>query len=673
MLEKIPKYFTDSKFLVIGGDPRSSTKTVEFFDLIKPYQGCTKISDFPKSLDAPSSAFVPNVGPVVCAGWDPDYEEYLEHCYHLNQEGKFQEILDKSLKIGRRRAVSVVTPSGDLWILGGAVGPKALTPTNSTELIPFGQHTQVHDRFEELQPKLPLSLSLACITKIDDKRALLTGGLTGAGLGPFRAINATYVLDLVNFTMSPGPIMNHARFHHGCSSFEHSNGKTVTVVVGGTENILSPNSMEILYDTETSEWLEGNSAPQFTRCSSEAISFVPGQSLPICLPQPQMINTDIGPMVIGRLGYSQNEIGNPQLSTIYYLSIIYYLSCENGDDDIKSSCNWTLFNQSLIIPRGNLMVIPIDDSYAEKIHKTYLPQYVDISTSPVSKFLVIGGSPKDISKDIEFIDLKRPDVSCDIPDLPSGAGGVRPTGAFTVNRGPVVCTGWDPPSDDFPYGRYPDSCLVLNQKGKFQDLNEELCEPVVTQGKWDAVSVATTYGDLWILGGGVYDGSTGSWNKGLASTQLIQLGNGPKVHTKPEELLKGLMSACLAKINSTTAILIGGTQKRSASPVTEDSTYYLNLVNLTISSGPKMKQSRYDHGCGTFQFRYKTVIIVAGGHIDDCSLLSSTEYLMDNEWHEGEFLGLLMKSHFSHMYLFVIFLRTSTSNGTGSFATYQYC
>ena len=287
------------------------------------------------------------------------------------------------------------------------------------------------------------------------------------------------------------------------------------------------------------------------------------------------------------------------------------------------------------------MVIPIDDSYAEKIHKTYLPQYVDISTSPVSKFLVIGGYPKDISKDIEFIDLKRPDVSCDIPDLPSGAGVVRPTGAFTVNRGPVVCTGWDPPSDDFPYDRYPDSCLVLNQKGKFQDLNEEICEPVVIEGKWDAVSVVTTYGDLWILGGGVYlNDFTDSWNKGLASTQLIQLGNGPKVHTKPEELPKGLLSACLAKINSATAILTGGTQKRSASPVTEDSTYYLNLVNLTISSGPKLKHSRYDHGCGIFKFNDKIVTIVAGGHFDERTLLSSTEYLMDNEWHEGKFLRL---------------------------------
>ena len=348
-----------------------------------------------------------------------------------------------------------------------------------------------------------------------------------------------------------------------------------------------------------------------------------------------MINTDIGPMVIGGQGYSQSETfpGNRQSS-------MYYLASQNGDD------NWTLFNQSLKIPRNRHMVIPIDDSYAEKIHKTYQPQDIDISTSPVSKFLVIGGYPRNMSKNVEFIDLKRPDARCEIPDLPRGL--VRPTGAFAPKYGPVICTGWDPIPN-----AYLNFCYVLSQEGKFEELDEELCESV--NERWDAVSVVTTHGNLWILGGGGYANelfpgnfpvpgtsvqTLNSWNEGLASTQLIQLGGGLGVHTTPERLPKGLLSACLAKINDTTAIFTGGTQKRSASPVTEDSTYYLNLVNLTISSGPKMNQSRYDHGCGTFQSSDKTVTIVAGGHIDERTLLSSTEYLMDNEWHEGEFLRL---------------------------------
>ena len=48
-----------------------------------------------------------------------------------------------------------------------------------------------------------------------------------------------------------------------------------------------------------------------------------------------------------------------------------------------------------------------------------------------------------------------------------------------------------------------------------------------------------------------------------------------------------------------------------------------------------MKHARYDHGCGSLQVNDTIVTIVVGGHVDTCTLLSSTEYLVGNEWHEG--------------------------------------
>ena len=91
---------------------------------------------------------------------------------------------------------------------------------------------------------------------------------------------------------------------------------------------------------------------------------------------------------------------------------------------------------------------------------------------------------------------------------------------------------------------------------------------------------------------------------------------------------------CSFKINSTHAMVTGGTPDGSKSP----STWFVDLTKTTFTPGPTMSSSRGFHGCATFHLGTKSFGIVAGGG-DTYSTQIQTEIIdLDEEsltWTEG--------------------------------------
>jgi hypothetical protein len=91
---------------------------------------------------------------------------------------------------------------------------------------------------------------------------------------------------------------------------------------------------------------------------------------------------------------------------------------------------------------------------------------------------------------------------------------------------------------------------------------------------------------------------------------------------------------CIVTVNSTTVMVIGGSQNGQVS----GKTFYLTFGEESLTEGPELKNKRFYHSCGKIRRNKESQemsIIVAGGY--DVSYLSSVEILDEgsNEWQTG--------------------------------------
>ena len=82
-----------------------------------------------------------------------------------------------------------------------------------------------------------------------------------------------------------------------------------------------------------------------------------GPRLPVTLLAFTMVNTIIGPMVIG----GEKVLGG------FASSQIFNLVCSGSGTDVRSSCYWRKFDQELQVARSVHVVIPLGDSFAHKM------------------------------------------------------------------------------------------------------------------------------------------------------------------------------------------------------------------------------------------------------------------------------------------------------------------
>ena len=244
-------YFTVSKFLVVNGYPREASRKVDFLDMENPHSTC-KFQDFPAGLYHSTAAFT-GTKAVVCGG--AEYVPYESNgrakksCYQLMETETFTELQEYSLKSARYLTASVITPSRDLWVIGGVDDYSGL---NSTELISFSGDSEAKNKFKDLQPTLNFQLSSHCVAQLNATTAILTGGFTAGYY-----VIYTYYLDLVDFKITPGPPMNQGRKSHGCGTFSFS-GKIITVVAGGWDGSSHLDTTEYLDLNEADpKWQKG--------------------------------------------------------------------------------------------------------------------------------------------------------------------------------------------------------------------------------------------------------------------------------------------------------------------------------------------------------------------------------------------------------------------------------
>ena len=100
-----------------------------------------------------------------------------------------------------------------------------------------------------------------CLVKINDKQALLVGGLSPDGPEA-----NTYLFDFNTLTWHAGPELGYPRYGHACSMFKVGDVPHA-IVVGGTNSKLKnvPYSLEMLDLEQGTQWTK--SKLYFTFCN----------------------------------------------------------------------------------------------------------------------------------------------------------------------------------------------------------------------------------------------------------------------------------------------------------------------------------------------------------------------------------------------------------------------
>ena len=137
---------------------------------------------------------------------------------------------------------------------------------------------------------------------------------------------------------------------------------------------------------------------------------------------------------------------------------------------------------------------------------------------------------------------------------------------------------------------------------------------------------------LWVTGG--RSGSQGVFTK---TTEFVKLN---QETTPGPNLTEQYMYHCIAKINETMVVFIGGYY-------TETSTLLVNIEDdFEMDLGPELLNERFNHACGTIQWNDTNLVIAVGGRTEISK--NSTEIWdpkSDDGWVEGIIFTGLSKSN----------------------------
>ena len=217
--------------------------------------------------------------------------------------------------------------------------------------------------------------------------------------------------------------------------------------------------------------------------------------------------------------------------------------------------------------------------------------------------LVVSGEIFTYGQKTELIDLGRPNIVCDLPDLPilvSGAVG------FNNDNGPTICGG-----RTYDTG-VTDDCYNLNSAHQWESWTS------MTTTTRAYASVTQIERDEVLVIGGFDNAATD-----LKSTEIISSSGSEAL----DDLPFTIFAHCTLKINDTTALICGGRQ--NVVQDTSDATWFMDLFTFKISPGPKLQTGREHHGCATLYLGGKNYGIVTGGFqfTPDRKFLDTTEIL----------------------------------------------
>ncbi len=232
----------------------------------------------------------------------------------------------------------------------------------------------------------------------------------------------------------------------------------------------------------------------------------------------------------------------------------------------------------------------------------------------------------EFKKTVEIINLDpaNPDLVCDnLPEYPVGLAAA--TGQLFNKKMPIICGGGKP-------NRWVDSCdcyALQNQSWtKISSLNQCRRYPASA-----LVSLEHEEEVLMITGGEKewatplksvesYDGT--DWEQGQVSV-----------------LPRGVWEHCLVKINSTTLLLIGGSETSGGPSSPVSATHFYDVNENQWIPGPTLNVARAGAGCGLLNWmnpqtnQMEKIVVASGGYESSTTELLYVDRIGDYSWVMG--------------------------------------
>jgi hypothetical protein len=210
----------------------------------------------------------------------------------------------------------------------------------------------------------------------------------------------------------------------------------------------------------------------------------------------------------------------------------------------------------------------------------------------------------------EVINLASSASTCkNPPNFPTSVSGA--IGGLGYKGKPIICGGYQK-------GAYSNKCYSLEN-------NEWVYSVSMNSVRGDAAAAQLKDAKLLVTGG--FDG----YALLKSAEMLTEEGWENNIPALPVTIFRH----CMITVNSTTVMVISGTQNNHIS----GKSFYFTFGGESWTEGPELKNERDSHSCGTIRRNKESQgmsIIVAGGY-DGSSILSSVEILDEgsNEWQTG--------------------------------------
>ncbi len=246
---------------------------------------------------------------------------------------------------------------------------------------------------------------------------------------------------------------------------------------------------------------------------------------------------------------------------------------------------------------------------------------------------------------MEFVDFKSSSKTCNIPEeypLPtySGSAGALTYGDKEI---PIVCAGSYRVKG---VRKSRDTCHFLqfqNKQWVWTKLDKTLAEK-----RFKPASIITDNGrTLWVTGG--YNDQMKTSFKSTDLVSIVDEGEqltAASFNIKPgPNLPVSSAKHCLVKLNSSTAMMIGG--EKDDAPVKFSSTFFLDIQTGSSVPGPELSVARCWHKCGVLiqdhrsedgnQQQQQQVVIAAGGLTGSTTIRSTEMWIVGSNqgWTEG--------------------------------------
>ena len=287
----------------------------EVIDLDSPDASCTapSLDNYPITAHGMKGALVSQSYLVVCGGGSAN--SIVDECY---QVGGAEPRAPIQMIEARKFAAAILLENDTLWVTGGHTPSGG--PVETTEYV--GWNGSVPG------PDFPNKIDRHCLLKISNSSAIMVGGRYN--------LIKTRMYSFDNGTWTNLDNLNNGRSDHTCALIhDRENGDLILVAAGGYNwnQKMTLSTTELMPFDNSYDWLTWINGPDM----------------------PEALERSVG--VTSSDGYSFLMIGGGGYwGTNFFSNAIHKLEC------FSLTCQWTLMEQKLVVPRTYTFATLIPDS-----------------------------------------------------------------------------------------------------------------------------------------------------------------------------------------------------------------------------------------------------------------------------------------------------------------------